>query len=109
MQNLVGVAYALATHEECAVIAVTCLCASGRRNITIIRLSVYCLPIRWLPTVLNILCIRFFGLYQRTELQTGQHHVGDGLFEEAAELGFEAVSFRVATVQIAGFVVHLWL
>ena len=90
MQHLVRVAYALATHEECAVVGVASYCCINSTrdgwDITIIWLSIY-LPISRLPTVLNILRIRFFGLNQCAQLQAGQHQEGDGLLEEAGESG----------------------
>ena len=68
MQNLVGVAYALATHEQGAIVGVAAYGGINRTregwDITIVRPFIY-LSIGWLPAVLNILSIGFFGLYQR--------------------------------------------
>ena len=115
MQDLVRVAYALATHEECAVVGVASYCCINSTrdgwDITIVGLSIY-LPICWLPAVRHILGIRFFGLYQRAQLQAGQHRIGDGLFEEAGEFGgnyqrvLKKYSKNPETVQ---FLWRLWL
>ena len=75
MQDLVRVAYPLATHEERAIVGVA---AYG----CVVGLPCY-LAVGRLSAIGHIMRISFFGLYQCAQLQTSQYHVGDGLFEEA--------------------------
>jgi hypothetical protein len=74
----VRVAYALATHVERAIRVVAAERGAARRT-----------QLRYLR---HVLCISLCDLRQRAQLHAGQHHVGDGLFEEAGKLTSKAQS-----------------